>query len=413
MAEESKDKLIPTDKVIDAKIVSALEEPLRKLSEHDKSLSSKAEISSVYDKTTVDSKVKVLGDAVAEHVANNTRHITDSEREIWNNKPDSSEIYTRQQSDQKFANVYHEHTSDVWFISVKEEVASKYTKPQGGIPETDMAEDVKTSLGLANTALQKHQDISGKLDKQHGNRSISWDDSFGYLRIKDAILDLYSDTYGGSSYGIQIGGNTLFGDVWQLTSTLRVFQKIQLLPEAKLTFLDDNWNEESIEDLINRISSLANKYSASSAYTVGQYVFHDGSIYRCTTAIALPGEAWNPAHWSEAQKLDDFFTNSNSLLTATIDSRLPYPLYAVPSTGLLKDRAINTTSLDAVTVPDNFTDLLVRASVTSSLSVTMPEAIATKYGDTFPGEAGEYLITITKTGAAEAYVRTIKLEEVA
>ena len=113
-------------------------------------------------------------------------------------------------------------------------------------------------------------------------------------------------------------------------------------------------------------------------------------------------------------KLDDFFTNSNSLLTATIDARLPYPLNAVTDeTGLLKDRAINTTSLASVTVPDNFTDLLVRASVASSLSVTMPDAIATKYGDTFPGEAGEYLITITKTGAAEAYVRTIKLEEVA
>ena len=109
-------------------------------------------------------------------------------------------------------------------------------------------------------------------------------------------------------------------------------------------------------------------------------------------------------------KLDDFFTGSNSLLTGAIDARLPYPLNAVPSTGLLKDRAINTTSLASVTVPDNFTDLLVRASVASSLSVTMPEAIATKYGDTFPGEAGEYLITITKTGTSEAYVRTIKLE---
>lgn len=111
--------------------------------------------------------------------------------------------------------------------------------------------------------------------------------------------------------------------------------------------------------------------------------------------------------------LHDFFTNSNSLLTATIDARLPYPLYAVPSTGILKDRALNTTSLAYVTVPDNFTDLLIRATVASSLSVTMPGAITTKYGDTFPGEAGEYLITITKTGAAEAYVRTIKLEEVA
>lgn len=95
---------------------------------------------------------------------------------------------------------------------------------------------------------------------------------------------------------------------------------------------------------------------------------------------------------------------------AALIAKVEYPLYAVPSTGILKDRAINTTSLASVTVPDNFTDLLIRASVASSLSVTMPESITTKYGDTFPGEAGEYLITITKTGAAEAYVRTIKLE---
>lgn len=156
-------------------------------------------------------------------------------------------------------------------------------------------------------------------------------------------------------------------------------------------------------------TSLAPEYSPSSAYAVGAFVYHDGNIYQCTTAIADGGEAWNAAHW-ELRKLDDFFTESNSLLTGTIDARLPYPIDAVPSTGVLKDRTLNTTSLASVTVPDNFTDLLIRASVASSLSVTMPEAIATKYGDTFPGEAGEYLITITKTGASEAYVRTIKLE---
>ena len=157
------------------------------------------------------------------------------------------------------------------------------------------------------------------------------------------------------------------------------------------------------------MESLAPEYSPSSAYAVGAFVYHDGNIYQCTTAISDGGEAWNAAHW-ELRKLDDFFTESNSLLTGTIDARLPYPLYAVPSTGLLKDRTLNTTSLASVTVPDNFTDLLIRASVASSLSVTMPEAITTKYGDTFPGEAGEYLITITKTGTSEAYVRTIKLE---
>lgn len=201
------------------------------------------------------------------------------------------------------------------------EVASKYTKPSGGIPDTDMTKAVKTSLGLANTALQKHQDISGKLDKQHGNMSISWDDFYYHLNIKNAVLNFSLEPPGVLS-GIVIGGNKLYSDEWYLSSTLNIYYKIKLLTGAQLNFLDNKGNEESIEDRIKRLSSLALEYSTSSAYSVGQYVFHDGSIYRCTTAIALPGEAWNPTHWSEAQKLDDFFTESNSLLTGTIESKV-------------------------------------------------------------------------------------------
>lgn len=181
--------------------------------------------------------------------------------------------------------------------------------------------------------------------------------------------------------------------------------------------LDGFWiGEQTLPQVINAAiagkanhAALAPEYSAASAYSVGAIVYYRGNIYQCKTAIAAFSEEWNAEHW-ELMKLSDFFTESNSLLTGTIDARLPYPLYAVPSTGLLKDRAINTTSLASVTVPDNFTDLLVRASVASSLAVTMPTAITTVYGDTFPSAAGEYLVTITKTGAAEAYVRTIKLE---
>lgn len=40
-----------------------------------------------------------------------------------------------------------------------------YTKPATGIPKSDLASGVQASLGKADTALQKHQDISGKLDK--------------------------------------------------------------------------------------------------------------------------------------------------------------------------------------------------------------------------------------------------------
>lgn len=39
-----------------------------------------------------------------------------------------------------------------------------YTKPSTGIPKSDLASGVQASLGKADTALQKHQDISGKVD---------------------------------------------------------------------------------------------------------------------------------------------------------------------------------------------------------------------------------------------------------
>lgn len=53
--------------------------------------------------------------------------------------------------------------------ATKTEVNAKYTKPSGGIPKTDLASAVQTSLGKADTALQSHQDISGKANLSGGN----------------------------------------------------------------------------------------------------------------------------------------------------------------------------------------------------------------------------------------------------
>lgn len=39
-------------------------------------------------------------------------------------------------------------------------IAAKYTKPSTGIPKTDLASDVKASLGKADTALQEHQSLA-------------------------------------------------------------------------------------------------------------------------------------------------------------------------------------------------------------------------------------------------------------
>jgi hypothetical protein len=45
-----------------------------------------------------------------------------------------------------------------------EKYTGTYSKPTGGIPKTYLSSAVQTSLGKADTALQSHQNISGKLD---------------------------------------------------------------------------------------------------------------------------------------------------------------------------------------------------------------------------------------------------------
>ena len=57
--------------------------------------------------------------------------------------------------------------------SEKQTWNNKYDKPNGGILKTDLASDVQTSLGKADTAIQSHQDISGKEDKTNKVTSIS------------------------------------------------------------------------------------------------------------------------------------------------------------------------------------------------------------------------------------------------
>ena len=63
------------------------------------------------------------------------------------------------------------------FVSAgeKETWNAKYNKPSGGIPKTDLTNEVQTSLRKADTALQQHQDTSGKEDKS--NKVTSIDDT--------------------------------------------------------------------------------------------------------------------------------------------------------------------------------------------------------------------------------------------
>ena len=86
-------------------------------------------------------------------------------------------------------------TNDSGYATTSQ-VNAKYTKPSGGIPKTDLASDVQTSLGKADTALQSHQDISGKANLAGGNSWTGTQVVNGYLDIRGTAADKHLKTRG-------------------------------------------------------------------------------------------------------------------------------------------------------------------------------------------------------------------------
>lgn len=79
----------------------------------------------------------------------------------WNNKSNFSGSYNDLTNKPTIPSEVTESTVSSWGFTKN---TGTYSKPSGGIPKIDLANDVQLSLGKANTAIQSHQDISGKQD---------------------------------------------------------------------------------------------------------------------------------------------------------------------------------------------------------------------------------------------------------
>ena len=80
-------------------------------------------------------------------------------------------------------------------LATTSQVNAKYTKPSGGIPKTDLASDVQTSLGKADSALQA-KDISGKANLEGGNTFSGNQVITGYLDIRGIAAEKHLKTRG-------------------------------------------------------------------------------------------------------------------------------------------------------------------------------------------------------------------------
>lgn len=55
---------------------------------------------------------------------------------------------------------------------------------------------------------------------------------------------------------------------------------------------------------------IAAEYDATATYALGDVCLHDGSLYKCTTAIST-AEAWTAAHWTQITVGGDFVKNTD------------------------------------------------------------------------------------------------------
>jgi len=170
-------------------------------------------------------------------------------------------------------------------------IAAKYTKPATGIPASDLAS------GVLPTALPNPQPL-------HVG-AINYDGSTeGYAPT--------ADTNGG--YGIvtlESATNSTNADGYAAT------------PLAVKTVADSVAGKASS-------SSLAPAFSTSTTYAVGDYVTHEGLLYKCTTAVTTAG-AWNAANWSAVAVTDEMGADTPLPFDAEVDYvTIPVGAYVLP-----------------------------------------------------------------------------------
>ena len=144
--------------------------------------------------------------------------------------------------------------------------------------KADTADIPTKTSDLTNDSgfLTQHQDISGKVDKVTG-KGLSTND--------------YTTTEKNKLAGIAAGAEVNVQADWSVTDTSSdayIANKPSIPTQTSDLTNDSGFVGGDV---------VADEYSTSSTYAVGDYCLYDGDLYRCTTAIST-AEAWTAAHWT-------------------------------------------------------------------------------------------------------------------
>lgn len=157
-------------------------------------------------------------------------------------------------------------------------------------------------------------ELSGGLVSQHGSVQLEriFQDSTLYAQVsalKTEMESILQNFTGASEYDdtatYAVGDYCTRNDYLYQCNT----------PVSAESWDASKWDVVTISSQYTMLKNIlgVDDYSTSASYAVGDLVVHDGKLYRCTTAIASPGESWNAAHWTETS-----FTSESARILSKI-----------------------------------------------------------------------------------------------
>ena len=158
---------------------------------------SAADADSVYTKTEIDQKLvgamtykgtkaRVSDLPASGNKNGDTWHIDEDDSEwVWNGS-----VWEELGKAVDLSGYRSAADQDVIDQNQNDSINAKYTKPATGIPKNDLVDDVQTSLGKADTALQA-DDIDQSLDDQSDNPVANWVLEAAISRLRSDKLDEY------------------------------------------------------------------------------------------------------------------------------------------------------------------------------------------------------------------------------
>lgn len=320
-------------------------------------------------------------------------------------------------------------------------VSAKYSKPATGIPKSDLADAVQTSLGKADTALQQHQslaayrtaadqdEIDGAQDAVIAGKAPSTAGVYygkcataaatqaktvtvnGTIALEVGVMILvwfqYAQTYNGTptlnvnglgakNIGRVSGANAARyewsanevllmvydGTRWVIAdgalATTSYYGVTKLYTGAVGTSASAALTPISLSNLTRDMVCSAPIYSTSSTYAVGDLVRNYYNVYRCIVAIDT-AEAWTEAHWEALPPLLEML-EQGGVQVVTVSGTTP-TITALPGVRYVCDECA---TLDVTLPASGICDVLFTSGSTATvLTVTPPTGVTLRWAGGF------------------------------